>query len=370
MELDQIVLQSAACGLTLQRSDGSIPAGHNGPWNDPETPVRNTGHWAIIFSKAYELTGENEYLQAVEDAATFLSDPTQRPNGYTVKHRTAHDKDHANGLIGQAWTIETLCHITDVLNDSSYRELAEEIFQIHPFIQDLGLWKSVEVTGEDLGVDTTFNHQLWFAMAGSLIGSDAVDEKVRRFLDEIPHNLTLYDQGLIFHRIDRGISMRDLPKFRNSTSREILHSEWKRAGHIWLRDKDPMAENETKSVGYHAFNTYALAVLKEQVPEHTVWHDECIHQLLEYSISTDYENALEGNPYGYPYNPPGIENAYTLEVFFDNASDRQQQWLDKQFRRTWNQDSGLMNDVESDPATYAARLYEATRLPNITVNVD
>jgi hypothetical protein len=42
-------------GLRFQKEDGSFPPGYNGSYDDPETPVRNTGHWLITFLKAYEI---------------------------------------------------------------------------------------------------------------------------------------------------------------------------------------------------------------------------------------------------------------------------------------------------------------------------
>ena len=40
--------------------------------------------------------------------------------------------------------------------------------------------------------------------------------------------------------------------------RSIIRKGWK-------------ADNFEKEIGYHAFNTYALSVIKAQIPEHPLW---------------------------------------------------------------------------------------------------
>lgn len=50
-KLWDLIAKSAKRGIKLQAEDGSMPAGHNGPHNDPETPVRNTAHWCITLNE-------------------------------------------------------------------------------------------------------------------------------------------------------------------------------------------------------------------------------------------------------------------------------------------------------------------------------
>ena len=93
--------------------------GHNGPYNDSETPVRNKGHWLIIFSKCFELTGKQIYLDTVRKLAEYLVSKESRPYGYSFHHRLKEVKDKCNGLIGQAWTFAALAHaslVTEILS--------------------------------------------------------------------------------------------------------------------------------------------------------------------------------------------------------------------------------------------------------------
>ena len=80
--LHEVIVSSASAALTLQRDDGSMPAGHNGPYYDPETPVRNTAHWLITFSRAYELSGAERFLDAVRGSSyqrhLSLTEPTRK----------------------------------------------------------------------------------------------------------------------------------------------------------------------------------------------------------------------------------------------------------------------------------------------------
>jgi hypothetical protein len=59
--LSNIIIDISDEFCHLQNSDGSFPAGNNGPHKDPETAVRNSAHWLITFAKCYELTGEEKY---------------------------------------------------------------------------------------------------------------------------------------------------------------------------------------------------------------------------------------------------------------------------------------------------------------------
>ena len=63
--LYQLIEFSAAAAIALQAPDGAMPPGHNGPYHDPETPVRNTSHWLITFLKAHDISGRKQFLEAV-----------------------------------------------------------------------------------------------------------------------------------------------------------------------------------------------------------------------------------------------------------------------------------------------------------------
>ena len=43
-----LIFLSAQKGLEILNENGQMPSGHNGPYFDEETPVRNNAHWAVI----------------------------------------------------------------------------------------------------------------------------------------------------------------------------------------------------------------------------------------------------------------------------------------------------------------------------------
>jgi len=335
-----------------------MPPGHNGPYHDPETPVRNTGHWLITLLKAYDTSGEQRFLAAARQAATYLRSGEARPMGATFWHRKNPKKDTCNGLIGQAWTIEALAVVARALDMPELIRLAEEVFLLHPFIEDIGLWQRVEVDGTYLPFDMTFNHQLWFAAAGGLLAQYAandVDARVWRFMDRLEHHMDVYPSGLICHPLTFRFSWRQ--QLRNLFNRLQQSAQARR--HLAY-----------KAVGYHAFNLYALALLKQQYPDHPFWRSAKFDAAWRYAQSEVYRRGLEDNKYGYPYNPPGFEMAFALEVFAENARAEQERWVSEQFRRCYDFESHMMSRGTEDPVTYAARLYEATRLPNLMVQIE
>jgi len=335
-----------------------MPPGHNGPYHDPETPVRNTGHWLITFLKAYDTSGAGLFLEAARKAVAYLRSGEARPMGATFWHRKNPQKDACNGLIGQAWTIEALAAAAQALEMPELISLAQEVFLLHPFDENVGLWQRVGVDGTYLSFDLTFNHQLWFAAAGGLLTQHAASEvntRVRRFMDRLENHLHVYPSGLICHPLTLRFSWQQW--LRNLFNR--LRQSAQARKHLAY-----------KAVGYHAFNLYGLALLKQCYPNHSFWHSAKFEATWRYAQSEAYRRGLEGNKYGYPYNPPGFEMAFALQVFAENTRQEQSWWLSEQLRRCYDFESHLMSFGTKDPMTHAARLYEVTRLSDLTVQIE
>jgi hypothetical protein len=335
-----------------------MPPGHNGPYHDPETPVRNTSHWLITFLKAHDISGEKQFLEAARKAVAYLCSDEARPMGATFWHRKNPNKDTCNGLIGQAWTIEALAVAAKALEMPELVDLGEDVFLLHPFDERIGLWQRVGVDGTYLSFDMTFNHQLWFAAAGGLLAQYAtneVDARVRRFMDWLGYHLAVCPSGLICHPLTLKLGKRQ--QLRNMFNR-------------LRRSAQARKQLAYKAIGYHAFNLYALALLKRQYPDHSFWHSAKVDAVWRYAQSQAYRHGLEDNKYGYPYNPPGFEMAFALEVFDGNARAERERWLAEQLRRCYDFEAHMMSRGTEDPVTHAARLYEATRLPNLMVQIE
>ena len=275
--------------------------------------------------------------------------------GASFWHRKNPVKDFCNGLIGQAWTIEALALGGTALEIAELARTAEAVFLLHPFDEERGLWRRVGVDGAYLPLDLTFNHQLWFAAAGALIGPGAqgqVGRRVQRFIDRLGHNMRLYRSGLIRHPVAATRSFRA----RAAALGRGLGRPARRA-------------LERKSFGYHAFNLYAFGMMAPVYPDHAFWKTDTFRKTMRYLETAELVGGLDGNAFGYPYNPAGFEAAFALHSFSagsgGGATPDMIAWVRQQLDRCYDFESHRMSLGTEDPLTHAARLHEATRLPDM-----
>ena len=194
------IKKTAEIFIPEQNKNGSFPAGHNGPYIDPETPVRNTAHWLVTLCYLFKETGESKYRDSAESAADYLLSKEARPMGASFWCRKNPEKDFANGLMGQAWTIEALVYASEVLKRDDCYKLAEEVFILHPWDGKASLWRRVNVDGSYKSFDGTFNHQLWFAAAGAMLKkTKTAVERADAFLNNVAVNVELYKNGVVCH---------------------------------------------------------------------------------------------------------------------------------------------------------------------------
>jgi hypothetical protein len=358
--LHELITRSACASLSLQGQDGAMPPGQNGPWNDLETPVRNTGYWLITFLKVYEVTGDQRYLLSAHRAADYLASDVARPAGAAFWHRNNPRKDGSNGLIGQAWTLEALAVACLQLERPELGKIAEEVFLQHSFDDSKSLWLTLNVDGNPGNLMRTFNQQIWFAAAGALIAklpfvSKVVDERVNRFVHHFHKYLRYDSHGIIKHVFD----VRFSPLHR-------LIGYWRRRTHStgW------QARLDILSIGYHTFNLYGFALLKQAYPDSPFWISRRFPPMWKPIDSQEFPRLAVDNPYAYLYNPSGIEIAFALQVFRPQAQEQIKLNLAEQISRCFDFETGYMEaGGTKDPLTLAARLYEAIRLPNYTVEI-
>lgn len=344
-------------------------AGHNGPYHNPETPVRNTAHWSVTLAYLVSVVGERNLRPYLEAAAQYLRSDQARPVGKNFYHRISKKssgKDRCNGLIGPAWTFEGLIAAGDTLEDSSLHTLAEEVFLLHPFDDEVGLWRRVEVDGSPLGYDTTFNHQLWFAACAAYVRSNqdaAIRMRINRFLDALENNLRVLPEGLISHPVARQ-SIKE--KSRRTLNQRVANKLQSLIG-AHARQELTAQQHRTKWIGYHHFNLYAFARLKNAFPEHPFWSSPMLDRSVEFILSDTCKTALKDptNTYGYGYNAPGFEVPYALSILGNLAPQRLSAeidyWQCTQFERTWDANTATFSRGTEDPVTLTARVYEATR---------
>ncbi len=354
MNINEILVRSAYSVLKFQNSNGAMPAGHNGPYYDPETPVRNTSHWTISFLKTYELTGEIKYKQAAESCLSFLTSPEARPMSATFWHRKNPKKDFSNGIMGQAWTLEALEYAYRKLDDDRFLKIAEEVFLLHPYKPEHKAWQTVNVDGSIRGFDPTFNHQLWFAAIGSIIaehGNVLIKDQTDNFLRALPNTMKSYPDGVIMHH----------------PTGYLLVSRRERIKASYRDFRVPKQEKEytyLKSVGYHGFNLYALGLIHNIHPNLPFFSSDLFQSMIRVIGTEKFKRDLKLSPYSFPYNPPGFELGFALQKFGD--SNQALYFLKEDYTRSFSQEShqwGKINPIDSETA--AARVYEAYQLENV-----
>ena len=137
-----------------------------------------------------------------------------------------------------------------------------------------------------------------------------------------------------------------------------------------------------KAIAYHAFNTYGFALLFERTQDHAFWSCEKFKKILRFLESDLYVQGLDCfltdrepdgltlpfSKYGYAYNPPGIEVAYTIQAFPEHFKVSPEEaadwWLERQMEKTFDRGTGFMERNTDDPFTLASRIYELARLEN------
>ncbi|MDG6250543.1 hypothetical protein [Methanocalculus sp.] len=375
IKLSDFLVSVAENNIRLQNANGSFPAGHNGPYYDSETPVRNSAHWCILYAKCYELTGNEKYAQIVQKIADYLISKQSRPYGYSFHCRDKKGKDQCNGLIGPAWTFEALVEASKITADTKYSSIAEEVFFQHEFDETCGLWNRLEIDGSVLSVDKTFNHQLWFASCASLIHGEKrseIEDIVLIFLDKIPENLTIMENGLIFHKIHEKQNFRKKMIAWGKEKARLFFTQLQNhnvSGSFMDHTvvQSILRDEISRSVGYHSFNMYAFSMLKEEFSDHHFWNSKLFMKTVDYVLSKDYSNNLERNEYGYPYNPPGFEVPVVLFKLADLKNEEfiemSREWINKQLNLCYNEKTSMMDKNTADPHTHTARFYEITRLP-------
>jgi hypothetical protein len=346
-------LKEARDALERQAVDGSMPAGQNGPYRHKEAPLRNTGHWLISWSFAWQWTEESCFLRAAEQALEYLLDSKHRPSGHNWLQREQKGRDRCNGLIGAAWTIEALVIAHQLLGSKAALQEAAAVAAGHHFDSRHRLWKRLEVDGSILLIDQTLNHQVWFAASlGRLVeaGREEFRTNVEAFLDGLDQNFKVNAEGLIRHRIvlrpiDRLFIPGGLPHWLF-----IRYKGWKsQSAPIDARKRD---------VGYHAFNLHALALLKQRFPAHVFWSSKPLRRALDFTAGSVFrEESERNNVYAYPYNPVGFEMALAGKVFGHNG-DEADHWYDKQWSLVAGGKEGPYGEQAMDPETCRARLYE------------
>jgi len=353
---------------------GSIAGGHNGPYYDIETSVRNTAHYAALFSYMYKITGDKKYYNGVKQCGDYLASNDSRPNNANFFCRQSTKKDMCNGTIGAAWAIEGLVESYKVVKDEKYINIAQEVFRLFPYDAAKNAWIIIDTDGAEKTIDITFNHQLWLAAAGieilSVCQNTNIKESCDAFLYNIEKIFKTYSNGLIKHTMYTSSDLKE--KIINIARRGIYLLRMIRTGQSM----------KYKENGYHLFNIYAFAIIKDLGWEIPLFKTKKFKTALNYCFSDELYDWLEArsvhydinrmtkvknkeiNIYGYPYNAPGFEIPYIYKVFKDNinaSKDFVDNIIKKQMILTFDKDKMTFSKSCEDNIILDARIYEYVR---------
>lgn len=357
-----LIVRSASSGIALQSPDGSFAGGRNGPWDIEETFVRNTCHWAIQFARAYELTADSKFLTALKKGIDCLASSEARPFGFSF-HIMKGKGWETNGIVGQAWVIETLLAGYRILKQERLLEIAEDLAAKHAFDKSLGIWRRLGLGGRLEAEHTTLNQQLWFwAMASQvaeLRRNHALSEACSLFESNLPKILR-FDGSYLHMLINERIYLPGRPSSFLIQKYRILKS----AGHFALLSK-----------GYVTYSLYPLAVVYKKNSSLPLWKNKKILNVIGKCISflekeVFYYGAAD-NPYAFSYHPTGFEAAVISEAFLPLKKPALsiQDWVGKQVRQHFEFKDNLMNKGSCDPVTFAARAYELYQLREVDTGI-
>lgn len=352
---------------------GHVEAGINGPYDDPETEVRNLAHLMVIASIEYLKYGKDEYLPLISRMADEVM-AMREPSGI-YKMRQKDGKDQCNGVIGHAWLVEGLLYAYKVTKNKGILEEIERIFKMHGFQTKLGLWGRPLMGASNNAIDFTLNHQLWYAATLSeylsINSNSELCEQLNCFFKQLSHNMLVNDRGRISHSIYRRMGL--VPLFKMYVKRFKIN----------IYEKIGKPSLMYKEIGYHVFNLMALARLYKQSPNNLFFKNTKFERTISYIGDKEFQQLLSAsnieqdgttfgkkitedeksiNIYGYPYNVTGFELLYCQQVFGAKISKTDVEYLCKrQFELTWSEETHEFGNRCHDKTVINYRVYEYYR---------
>ena len=326
-----------------------IPGGNNGPYLHIESPVRNSCHSLIIFSKCFQLTGEVIFTDAVSKITQYLLSTRYLINDQYI-HRQA-GPDSCNGVIGDAWVIEALVVAKEVVPEELKIEidhLLQKIFDRFKFDTKYGFINRVDAIKGRMTPDFTYNHQLWFI--ASISGIQEFEKIAETFLStSLEGTLKTNKSGLI-HHLYHSNSLKNIynrSRYKISSIRKAKIIEYKERG-------------------YHMFNLVAFVALYKKFPEHSLFSSEKFKSILSYINSGSLDELFrENNKYAIQYNSPGFELPYIVGTFYkdnDEMTELAKLAYSKTRELFWNEEKSAFINNNIDKITFSTRMYELSKL--------
>ena len=366
MKQEEYMMYVANFNYATFHRQGFATAGHNGPHGHPDTPVRNTGHYLIIFSYLYKKTKEEKYLDICKKFAEYLMDMQKKSKSGAIQCMLSDKFDHLNGLIGQGWTIEALLYYYNISKDERCLDCAKAIFYSQKYDWGLHLWHRIELDERDIDIDPTYNHHVWYAACSyklaELCHDDNIDKIITDFLTKgAERDFRVHaEDGLLCHhvRVDRPVMK---AAKRKMFIKKILSP---------IRFLNPQKlDPKFMEYAYHIFDLYGFCILKEKYGHLPLYSSESYKKALACAQNIDYINKkLKSfqtgkihNVYGYPYNSLAFEYPYVAKSCGFEPQGVLYKLYEIQKVLMWDEETKMFSRNQPDLETWNARTYEIIR---------
>lgn len=315
-----------------------MPSGHNGPYYDIETPVRNTAHWLCTYSILFKKTNDIKFYDIANRLANFLVNPGPHQKNNVYIQRQKSGKDWCNGVIGQAWVIEALNLASYSLDRSELKIAAVKAAKAFTFNTKVAAWEKIDPANAKRAIDYTLNHQTWLAAAIIELNDQELNKHVVNYLDGLEEGaMRLRNDGVIAHLL-----------YKNSLKGVLLQLRY------MFSEKRNWNKVREKEVGYHLFNLHPLARIYKIIPDHSFFKSKVMKEAVSTAFDKLFFNELTLSSYAYPYNSPSFEYPLISKVFTHLIeSDMENETLEQLYFEIFN----FYKNVP-DVNTLKARSYE------------
>ena len=335
-----------------------MPGGHNGPYFDLESPVRNSAHWLATMALAFHLTSDEGFRNAGAGLARYLESTRPSIDGGSV-HRQRFPKDWTNGIIGPAWESEGLALAGRHLGLESASVVGAAMLRRLGFDEEKGLWQVFDPPTRSRGIDRTVNHQTYCtAIAAEYPDDTVLRARVKRFISAALPNLLRTDtEGVLKHhipetppqRLKHTVTDRARTKMAPALRRAAL-----RPGAVYDRSQ--------RDRGYHLFALYSAVRLSRAAARPEILEFPAVRRAIAIVPSLTADPGYRTNSYTFAYNPPGFELPYVVlygaDVSENTLAASARDVLITQMDTSLDTVTGLFTGGTDDPLTLAARAFE------------
>ncbi|CAK3654459.1 Agl cluster protein AglQ [Vibrio crassostreae] len=333
-----------------------ITTGTNGLYGEVETSYRILSHWSLLIKDSQ--IGKDRVVDFID---LFLNEFENHDLEVgPFKARDSLTKDTSNGLIGTAWNIEGIVSVIDLCrmyslteyrdSETTLLKMIRDIYSHYNYSQIDCNWPNVvEPDGKLLGLDRTFNHQLWFAASKyqsyKLLAPNESLEDVSHFINNLHVNQKTNHVGTIYHTLGT------YPHYHKTFIKRLISRAYR-------------VEMVQKEYGYHGFNLLAFVRLYNDGKKEILGR---IVESLKVTKADNFRANQENNRYGSSYNPVGLEIAAAISyTSFDDPDILF--WINHHFSNHFDETIFQFKNSHDLP-TLNARLYELTYINQETKDI-